>query len=387
MVKINLFTSNSKNKEITRLCQKLFWLLPLVFLIIGIDISPALITAYNDHILKHITNEALIAQELENGKNVELFGNIREELLHKNLIDHQCVIPDIVILGSSRSLQIGEASFPNKRVLNHSISGAKLEDYLGLFFCYEKRGVYPKEIILLLDPQLIIPFNNDNWLSIKENTYAMLNQLKISPKIIPSPLIPGFVSNIFSLKYFQKTFAKLFIDTNKELYRTTNNKVSDYELILSNGEHLWSKSTRSISVRNAKQKAIQDFYNKKCNIIRDAPPNNNLKYTLDRFIQHLKNKNINITLYFVPFHPFIYQKLIERQRSQNLTSIIDLEKNYSDLARKHDLKIIGSYDPAVVGLDENDFLDGEHIRAEAHERILSQGLANTFPRYKVTNQP
>jgi hypothetical protein len=87
-------------------------------------------------------------------------------------------------------------------------------------------------------------------------------------------------------------------------------------------------------------------------------------------VSYLQSKQVNVVFYLAPYHPVVYKALLLSPKQK---VIVDIEKYYRDFAQKHQLKILGSYDPSKVGLSEKDFYDDMHASKEGVEQIFRQG--------------
>jgi len=98
--------------------KKLMFLLPIVCLIIGFNyfVDPANIFRSEKYC------QAVVSLLLK-GKNVANITNYDERLLQKEYINSLTQRRDIVVLGSSRVMQISASLFPRHSFLNNGVSG------------------------------------------------------------------------------------------------------------------------------------------------------------------------------------------------------------------------------------------------------------------------
>lgn len=87
-----------------------------------------------------------IAKILSTRMLVTNIYNYDERILQKEIIQEKQIAPSILILGSSRSLLIKQDFFDKKiRIFNSSVSGASIEDLIGLFQIYRNNNILPKK--------------------------------------------------------------------------------------------------------------------------------------------------------------------------------------------------------------------------------------------------
>lgn len=78
------------------------------------------------------------------------------------------------------------------------------------------------------------------------------------------------------------------------------------------------------------------------------------------------SKESEIILVLTPFHPDLYKR-IKSERPIYL----EIESIYRGLAKLYNIKIVGSYDPGLIGCDSTDFIDGSHPKAICMEKFLN----------------
>ena len=81
----------------------------------------------------------------------------------------------------------------------------------------------------------------------------------------------------------------------------------------------------------------------------------------------IRNKNIEAALILCPYHPKVYKFISERY-----PMVAEVEKYIKRFAAAHNLKVYGSYDPTILGLNASHFSDGAHVWQKAQRIILKQ---------------
>jgi hypothetical protein len=371
MGKTLLSTSSSEIRDTQRLFLKILLFIPLLLLVLAVNIQIDPADLYRNKTDKYKTPEYQVALALAAGRDMTINFPIDDRLLQKYFVEDLTAAPDTVVLGSSRSSWLGDNIFPDQKVINNSVLDAILADYLGIFEGYAKRNLYPKRVILVLDPQLIgYPLASVKWVSTKEDTYGMLDRLDISSEKIKAPLISQAWLNVFSFSYFQKSMKKW----RDEHSRVGNDSLSDGQLLFRDGRRVWDMRFLSRGTEEGRWITVRELYHGPwLQLLRSQMrPDKDLEDVLERFIRYLMGHHIQVTLYLLPLHPQLYHMLLEPQKTPEVSNIVGFENYYHALAQKLNLKIIGSYDPAVYDLDGNDFYDGEHIRNETIEKIFKQ---------------
>jgi hypothetical protein len=365
MAEINSSISNSESRALRDLGVKFCCFLPVAVLVAATNFLVDPSSVYRGAVEKRIVDI------MASGKNVANVRNYNERLVQKFYIEQERTLPDIVVIGSSRSLEIGSNIFPNTNIVNNSVTGAALGDYLGILYNYDKRGRLPKRMILGVDPWLLNPYSGEHrWVSLKEEAFAMLKKIGVGSWDPRTPFFSDRLLNIVSFTYFQASIRSLFEGSlNGRKYFPTDEEIADYPILLKDGRHSYQKSFRSRFVQevsNEAREAALDRHGPDYDLRR---PDSEWAVILEKLISYLGDKKIEIVLYLAPYHPDVYNSFV---KSPQKKVIVDIENYYRDVAKRHHLRIIGSYDPKQCGLVESDFYDPVHAKEDAVERIFKR---------------
>jgi len=348
-----------------QLFYKLFFLLPIPF-IIGL-------TNYeldNAHLFDSEEFLDSVINIIRLGKNVANIKNYDERLFQKKYIEQLTVAPEIIILGSSRVLQIGPKHLNNDNLFNHGVSGAVLQDILAIYYPYHHKKIKPKKIVLGLDPWILNKNNNEfRWQTIKGEYSKMIDFLQIkeheSKQKTYFSYEKNLVKELFSFKYFIESIK----DRNQYCTPTIEN-ISSNQILTTNGTRSYSYSTRQRSQKNIND--LANIYGKGASIswlnnFEKIDPE--LKSNLLTLIQYLLKERIKITLYLPPFHPKTYKSIID---DDELLIVKKVEKYFREVGKKYGLEIIGSYDPDNIEFKEGDFYDGLHAKEESLLKLFKK---------------
>lgn len=370
MGKTNSSISNSERDDLKRLFKNIFLFIPVLLVVASVNVYFDPAGLYKIHTDKYEMNEYRIAQELVSGVKETVVASLNDRLLQKFIIEQMTISPDIVVFGSSHSSWIGRNVFLNKSVMNHSVTNPVLADFLGIYEGYAKKNFHPSNVFLLMDPQLIgFPVVSEKWLSIKEDTVAMLGRLGIDSQKIKQPLIPKVWLNIVSFSYFQQSL-RVLSRTYDDQGNSLKKDISDYQLFFNDGRNFWIEEHR---LEESESKKIRKFdYGRNGEILKAIKPDKELESILEAFIRYLLSRHIHVTLLLLPLSPELYESLHNPERTSKIFDITDFERYYYFLSQKMNLEIIGSYDPASCNLNPNDFYDQDHIRNDVIEKLLKQ---------------
>jgi hypothetical protein len=310
--------------------------------------------------------EKKISDELIKGNNVTNVTNYNERLLQKYLINNTAFCPEVIVIGSSRAMLINSSDFEGHTFFNNGISGATIEDLLAIYQMYEQKKCLPKKIILGLDPW-ILNINNGQtrWTTLKREYILQYNQLTNNNAIAKDTHIDSKYFQLVSPSYFHGSFKKLFLVSSKLI--VTNNKINNTFTKLVDGSITYDFRYRSADSAEVEKRA-QDFLSGEIYSLEKfdklSPDNKNL---LEKIIAHLRNHHIEVSFFLAPYHPKVYTFI---EKSERYSQVIESEKYYIDLALKYGIKVIGSFNPNKLNMNNSYFYDGMHCNEKGIEKIL-----------------
>jgi peptidoglycan/LPS O-acetylase OafA/YrhL len=295
-----------------------------------------------------------LAKKISNSKVISI-TNMDERIFNKYRIEYYKENPDILILGSSRIMQFASSKSIGK-VFNLSVSGASIEDIV-TFGVLATQKFTPKTIYLSADPWL---FNENSgqirWLSIKD-------EFDESLRLIMNP-------DKYKLNFSE--FNK--IDTNSfafNLYKRFNIKYSKIDLTdtlpgLYNKKRYDGSMIYNIHYSNRELKDISNDFNDLISYSMYKYNFNSDRYKrFELLIDYFKVKRINVKLFFSPYHPLLYPYLAKD------TNFLFSKHKFIQLAKKHSISIVGSYNPDECGCNIADFYDGMHPKDACINKIIT----------------
>jgi hypothetical protein len=302
--------------------------------------------------------EKVIATILLNGKNVTNISNYDERRLQKELIENLKKTPDIVILGSSRTMLINNEYFIDQFLLNNSVSGASIEDLISIYQIYKSKGMIPGKVIIGIDPWLFNENNNQSRWKTLENEY---NEFFEKDLIFNDNLYK--YKQLLSPSYFQSSIKQLGKNSEPQAtlhrYNKGNTKLTDGSLTYNKLYREASNSKINIQAQNYIQGNIYSIEN-----FKQLSPK--LLKDFELLIKDLKINNIQIIFFLAPYHPTVYDEI-----KSDYPMVLKTEEFIRSFARKKNIEILGSFNPTKIGVDENYFYDGMHSKEKGIKIILN----------------
>lgn len=313
--------------------------------------------------LFHPGYENKIVDILFSSYNATNISNYDERILQRELINKIKENPDVVVLGSSRSMLINSTYFKDKKVINNSVSGASIEDLVAIYQMYATKNILPKKIILCVDPWL---FNKNNghkrWMSLNQEYNSFRNEnVEIEESIFNYKM-----QQLFSFSYFQTSIKNLpNVISGKsepiathETYNQSNTKLVDASLSYGNkyrkvsNEQVYVKAKRYIS---GNIYSIENFKAISPEIFKE------FKLLCRSIIQN----DIELSFFLVPYHPLVYKKI-----EQDYRIVLKIENEVLSFAKENNIEFLGSFSPIIVGINSTGFYDGMHCKENAIKKIM-----------------
>lgn len=324
----------------------------------------------------------IIVSYLIEGKCSTVVSNLNERLLKKELILRTEKKPETIVLGSSRTMGVMAEFDKDKNSFgNYSVSAANFNDDIALFSVYiNKYQSFPKKVILAVEPwDLNNNRNNSEWKYIKEDYYFGLEKMNgkdsMNNKIIRmiDELTFALEKNksLISIGYLRESLKNYLMNSltkDEELPVPVDFSYNEKQKILPDGSLTRNYALNNLSEEETLKKAkkyidekdlfeLKDFVNLDQNDIKN----------FEKFITYLKRNNVEIILYFPPYHPLVYDYIIKVNKYKN---VIEAEKYFLEITAKENIKKLGRYNPNLCGVDAEDFFDGMHLKDSGFAKVF-----------------
>ena len=312
-----------------------------------------------------------IAAKLLDHKCITGTVNYEKRVILKYYIKGLTKSPDAVVFGSSRAMMIDSSFFSNHNifVLNCGVNSATLEDEMALYDMFVKRGWYPKQVILGIDPYY---FNDNNpqklYGPIREYYYDMCNRIGVQiPHDNELNMKYGLYKDLFNPYYFQKSLLYWLGTGNNHSYTVTSNINNDKATLLSNGCITYSKEQREWSQTQSDEFARSYLSDEVVYYKNFKRISTSISDKLEKFIDYLKSKGVEVYILYEPYHPICYKEFISDPQYK---TAVTTENYCRQVAVKKQIHFFGALNPAILGLKNSDFYDGAHLKEEALRKIL-----------------
>lgn len=336
----------------------LFLPLGLMILIVNIKVDPANVFSGE----KYIEN---ISSILVSGNNADNIANYNERLLQKRILFKQSHSPQVLIMGSSRIMEISSFFFPGKRLLNIGVSHANINDLIALAGIIDSLKLIPQEVIINLDPYLICKGDKGTgeWESLFTfHRYFLQNNYDTSAISGQDGAEQTFRKyyTMMSFDYFKESMGFLIKGKNKKVQNVGKSVPAKYGRYADGSiaypytyTHPDTVLTADVAKRMSKE------------IITEIDPVK-LKY-LNYLIDFFKKNKTEITILKLPFHPDFFNAVNEKQKN-----IFEYYEFFFDKwAKEKQLNIKGGFSAKKLNLSKIDFYDAYHCSGSSIKQILN----------------
>ena len=301
-----------------------------------------------------------------------LDGRLLNETYAKNIKD----APQVLIDGSSRVMLI-DSSFSEKTLYNAGNVAADVYDMYNAYYIFEKEGLEPEILFLGLDPWLFSDGKEaiDKFGRSNPRMYAefMGEELGYTDLAYEKPNKLKKYLALIDPSYFQGAVKYYFRDksTDVEPEAVTPEEIENLQDIVKcpDGSIIYDVYFRTRpqgEVDNDAMIAATVEY-----IARLEGFDKISESCMERFIkfiEYLQAKGIKVIFYLPAYHPIMYDTLVAKKDLYHC--VFELEGELRELRDKYGIEIYGSYDPYKIGLTNEDFMDGLHLRKESIRKII-----------------
>ena len=283
---------------------------------------------------------------------------IDERQFIKNRIIYETMTPKILVMGSSRIMQISNENF-NEQILNLSVSGASIQDQITIIeMAIEKFN--PDKILLGADPWLFNKHNNQTrWKSIqKEYQLAIsnINLMNKKQKVLGSR---DEEENYFFYEYFLDKFYNFLNIRNLEieLDESINNNLTK-DIILRDGTRVYRKQ----DIKNKIEPMLINYSMEKYVFSNDYY---NIYKNFIEYLQKVHNKEVILVL--SPYYSPSYELTIKEK-----SFYLESEKKFKEISEETNIQIIGSYNSLLTTCSVDEFIDSRHPKSSCMKKITEQ---------------
>jgi hypothetical protein len=317
------------------------------------------------------------SQMMLNGEYIRgyerLDGRSLNEVYAKNVKES----PQVIVGGSSRVMLVDHTFARGKTFYNGANVGRDVYDLYNSYYVFEKERKEPEIFIMGLDPWLFSEGQDalDRSKRSNQKLYAQFMGEELGIENIKYEKTDKYkkYQALFDPAYFQGSVKYYFRDKSadaKPMAVDPSQLENRREVVkCPDGSIIYDKAYRNRSQAAADADALglatQDVM-ARLSGFKEISPTHAERF--EKFIKYRQGKNIKLIFYLPPYHPIVYDTILSQP--DKYRAITQLEWYLKILAKRYDIELYGSYDPYRLGLKNEDFLDGLHLRKDSVKKVL-----------------
>lgn len=299
------------------------------------------------------------------GKNVANISNYDERLVQKFYFKDLVEAKDVIVLGSSRAMQIDGRFVKKTSFYNAGVSGATIEDIVSITQLMAMNEVLPKKVIIGVDPWFFNVNNGQSrWETLKSeyNSFFNINVNNVLGINYTKHL------NLISLSYYQYSLLSYIKGIRKSEYYTTDKNDLDVDVKKSNGTRLYKISYRNASIDDIVLDCNYYINNGLYGLKRFSAISKEYTDKFESLIMFYLNRDIEVVLFLAPYNPIVYNYIESEPKYSN---VIKVEEYLKRFAGVNSIDILGSYNPNIYKFEPISFHDSMHPKTNTVEMIFN----------------
>lgn len=347
--------------------------LPVMFAvsIVTVGVDPA-------NLFRGTASERGIATHLAQAENVAAIANHDDRLVQRYLAAKLGASPEVVVLGSSRAMQIRRSVAPGAGFFNASVSEGSLEDMEAIAQLYLQLEPQPKMMILSVDPW---DLQETDWLigwkSLSIERDRILSRMGRDPSGHWMDRWQALLrfGQALSPSYFQESSRRLIRSFTGDgaarpaYFATDETELDTVPVKLADGSLVYDAAMRRRSSEEAGRLALEYAVKWRDRIDTVSRLEPERRDEFEDFVDHLLARGVRATIYLGPYHPTTYAYFL---RERNLRVGGEVEDYLRSMAAVRGIEVLGSYDPARAGVGPEDFFDALHVRESGVAKIFAR---------------
>lgn len=316
----------------------------------------------------------IVADAFSNGQNYAVFDlNINIRKLREEQISRLSLTPSIVILGASQWQEARTDLLPNRHALNAHVHRDYYEDVLGVVEMLVRNDKLPRDLIITVRDRLFTPLalrTDTLWLPGIPYFQDMAKRLSMEPLTFVETQPLQRPRELISLAMLFTNAARWHNADNRP-HPTLMGRHTDLDLLRPDGSIKWSDEHQMMFTQDRSRKL--SFAH--ADASRNRPPVIDAKgvEALDKLLTYLGLRGVRVHLAHPPFNPLFFDRV---QDSPYMEGLRQVEAVTRELAAKHRLGLVGSFDPADLGCTADMFIDAEHSNAGCLSQLMADIAAS-----------
>jgi hypothetical protein len=279
---------------------------------------------------------------------------------------------NIMVLGSSRTMEVRERDFPGLQFFNHSVSAGTIQDSFSIYDLYRRWHNTPDAVVLDIDPWA---FNINNSLLHQSAILVLDDYADLAARLgLRRPWRIGPErewarwAQLVSPALFQMSVKKAWRGSSPWTPHATSQAADDRMVLLADGSRRMPARVSNLTPVEVLQIAATFAANRPMLALEQYSSLDRVsEEILERFIDVLQEDGVRVVLFLAPYHPVVYSAI---QSEPDYHRVIDAEQFVRQLGTDRHVMVAGSFAPEVAGCSDTEFFDAIHPKQRCVEHIL-----------------
>ncbi len=314
--------------------------------------------------------QAHVAEAFVAGQSYGVFDlNIDMRGLRREHIKRLPVAPEIAVIGASHWQEGVSSLFPGRDVYNAHVHRDYYEDILAVVEMFVASDRLPKTLIISIRELTFTPPAERTdflWLAGLADYRAMARRLGIAPHAWFETFRISPWLDLTSLPAAWDGARRWLLADERPgpTHRTT---ARGLDILHPAGFITWSDEHEALfTPARAIDEAQKEFdFSKGRRITIDADAVD----AIDRLLGFLVDRGVRVILVHPPFNPVYHDQLIETPYGDDMERLVAVS---ADLAERHGLAVVGSFDATEIGCDRTMFIDSQHGRPACLGKLVAR---------------
>ncbi len=358
---------------------RLLAVIPLLSILIGINI-------YEDPAGIFHNDSDVIAKHLMEGREVFIgTSNSDERGLRMSMIETMPKHVECIAIGPSVTYTLTREMVGTESFFNLSESAINFNDVMAEFACLDINGVTADRIIFCVDTNF---FDENMYFwgarDSKVMPYAEYMIAKLNGEAPEAPAesilkeTEQLVRQALSVSYFQASVD--LIRSNRSLilknerWGIVDESTKDLSHYLPDGSWVYSADYR----RNTEEDVVRDAVGCDLELIFSRGDHIS-EYSKEMFVKlldYLEGKGTQVDFFLCPLSPILWYRLNNDPAASEYYVVKETEEFAWKIAEERGIRVIGTFDPETLSMENSDFWDARHVRSDKMEEYFDfKGVA------------
>jgi hypothetical protein len=313
------------------------------------------------------------AEAFAQGENYAVFDlNLNIRRLKEETIARLTKTPDVIILGASHWQEAHADLLQGQVLFNAHVHRDYWEDLLGVTEILVSHNRLPKKMIISIRDLQFTPLASRKdflWEPGIPYYRAMADRLGIEKEGYYESLPFNRVRALFSLSMLFDNFTRWY-NADEHPQATKDVHFNSLDTLLPDGSIVWSAKHMAIFTQERSKAEALKLADARVSLQHEIDPKGVAAF--EKLLDFLKEKGVEVYLINPPYNPIYYDRIQGTPYAESLGRFVQLMKK---LASDHNLPLIGSFNPHIVGCEASMYIDAEHSNSKCLKKLIDQFAA------------